>query len=779
MVIIGAGCSVTRGLKDNQVIVRKVTIKGIDKEFSEAAINYVDKEQQPNNWLNLQFYYLFSNKGKRKIGEAPALLDSNLVEFSRLQIQKYLVNKGYLKAKVADSIVVKKSKAQLYFTATQGPLFKIRNSKDSIYDAKVRQLYRDTRKQYSHVNTGSRYDTDSLAYDRDQFYQVMKRNGYYDFYRQYISYTPDSSYKKSVVDLVMIIDNPADKKEHPIYTINNTLITIARSNGRMTGKADTIQVDSQFRFVDYSGRFKPRTVIDYTFQKKGEIYNLDKQTLTTARLSELNVFRNVPNPTYEKLPDSTNRLNSKIDIVPLKQMTDRLEAEFLFNQGRFGYNLGNTFTNRNIFKQAAILQVKLNWSILFDNGNSSVNQGIQNQDFRAGVNLIYPRLLLPFRFPNLAKFGIPHTTFSTNFQLFYQKGLVERRSFINSITYDFFETARKQHSVTPLSIEFSSGTIDPIAKAELLKQNRFSYVYLIGRTTFTTSSQYTFQYNAQELNSYKNFIYFRGGVEIGGNILSLLSNAANTPRDSLGQRTVFGYAFTQYVKTEIDYRWYRSLGGEKQFIFRFNPGIGIPYGNSRQLVFEKNFYTGGANDIRAWLPRTLGPGQFNRESYGVSGGADTARARLKYLDQFGEIKIVANAEYRFKLADNFFGTKLKGAFFVDAGNVWRLHKQVENPNGEFRFNNLWNSTAIGIGTGLRFDLAFFIFRLDAAFKFKDPQFNGSDQWVFIKHFNEVFRNGSFKESYLRNNKTGVDTNGKIVGDGYSFMQLNFGIGLPF
>ncbi|MEB0262537.1 BamA/TamA family outer membrane protein [Mucilaginibacter sp. 10I4] len=779
MVIIGAGCSVTRGLKDNQVIVRKVTIKGIDKQFSEAAINYVDKEQQPNNWLNLQFYYLFSNKGKRKIGEAPALLDSNLVEFSRLQIQKYLVNKGYLKAKVADSIVVKKRKAQLYFTATPGPLFKIRNFKDSIYDAKVRQLYRDTRKQYSHVNTGSRYDTDSLAYDRDQFYQVMKRNGYYDFYRQYISYTPDSSYKKSVVDLVMIIDNPADKKEHPIYTINNTLITIARSNGRMAGKADTIQVDSQFRFVDYSGRFKPRTVTDYTFQKKGEIYNLDKQTLTTTRLSELNVFRNVPNPTYEKLPDSTNRLNSKIDIVPLKQKTDRVEAEFLFNQGRFGYNLGNTFTNRNIFKQSAILQVKLNWSILFDNGNSSVNQGIQNQDFRAGVNLIYPRLLLPFQFPNLAKFGVPHTTFSTNFQLFYQKGLVERRSFINSITYDFFETARKQHSVTPLSIEFSSGTIDPIAKAELLKQNRFSYVYLIGRTTFTTSSQYTFQYNAQELNSYKNFIYFRGGLEIGGNILSLLSNAANTPRDSLGQRTVFGYAFTQYVKTEIDYRWYRSLGGEKQFIFRFNPGIGIPYGNSRQLVFEKNFYTGGANDIRAWLPRTLGPGQFNRESYGVGGGADTARARLKYLDQFGEIKIVANAEYRYKLADNFFGAKLKGAFFVDAGNVWRLHKQVENPNGEFRFNNLWNSTAIGIGTGLRFDLAFFIFRLDAAFKFKDPQFNGSDQWVFIKHFNEIFGNGSFKESYLRNNKTGVDTNGKIVGDGYSFMQLNFGIGLPF
>ena len=778
MVIIVSGCSVTRGIRKDQALVRKITIKGVDKEFAEAAVNYVDKEQQPNNWLNLQFYYTFSNKGKRNIGEAPRILDSSLVEFSRLQIERYLRNKGFLKAKVADTIKVKKQKAELVFTAVEGPLFHIRNYKDSVIDEKVRALYRKTRPGFTNVKPGSRFDTDSLAYDRDQFYQVMKRNGYYDFYRQYINYTPDSSYNKSVVDLVMIIDNPADKPAHPTYTINNTLITITRSNGRSTGKADTIQVDSQFRYVDFSGRFKPRTVTDYIFQRKGELYDIDKQTLTTSRLSELNVFRNVPSPTYTKLPDSTNRLDTKIEIVPLKKMSDRVEGEFLFNGGRFGYNLGNTFTNRNLFKQAAILQVKLNWSILFDNGRAAGDdQGIQNQDFKAGVSLIYPRIIAPFKFPLLGKFGVPHTTFSTNFQLFYQKGLVERRSFINSITYDFFETGRKQHSFTPLNIEFSSGTIDPAARQALLDSGRYSYVYLIGRTTFTSGSQYTFQYNANELNSYKDFIYFRGSVDVGGNTLSLISKLFNAPRDTLGQRTIAGYAFSQYVKTEVDYRWYRSLGAERQFIVRFNPGIGIPYGNSNQLIFEKNFYAGGANDIRAWLPRTLGPGQFNRASYGND---YETRRRLKYLDQFGEIKIIANAEYRYKLADNFFGSKLKGAFFIDAGNVWRLHKQVENPNGEFTFNNLLKSTAIGIGTGLRFDLSFFIFRLDAAFKFKDPQFNGSDQWVFIKHFNEVFKTGDFRRAYFNNNITNVDAKtGAVSGENYSFMQLNFGIGLPF
>jgi len=377
--------------------VRKIVIKGVDKEFADAALLYVDKEQQPNNVINLQFYYMFSKNGKKDIGEAPAILDSGLVEFSRVQIERFLQNKGYLKAKVADSIQIKKKKATLIFTAVEGPMFRIRKIQDSIADKNVQNLYRVNRPRFSHVQPGGRFDTDSLAYDRDEFYLIMKRNGYYDFYRQYINFQYDSTFRSSVVDLKMIIDNPAGRSSHPIYTINNTLITIAKSNGRASGKADTIKVDSQFRYVDFSNKFKPRSVINYVYQRKGEIYNIDKQTLTTSRLSELNVFRNVPNPTYIKLSDSTNRLDTRIDITPLKQFSDRIEGEFLFNGGRFGYNLGNTFTDRNVFKSAAILQIKTNWSVLFDNNSSTTNHAaVQNQDLRLGANLIFPGIISPF-----------------------------------------------------------------------------------------------------------------------------------------------------------------------------------------------------------------------------------------------------------------------------------------------------------------------------------------------------------------------------------------------
>jgi outer membrane protein insertion porin family len=779
LLIIGSGCSLTRKLKGNEKLVRKVTIKGMDKEFAELAVNYVDKQQQPNNVINLQLYYMFNKSGKRNIGEAPAILDSNLVEFSRTQIEKFIQSKGYLKAKVVDTIIIKKKKAELLFTTTQGPLFKIRKITDSIADPKVRDLYRANRPKYSHLQPGGRFDTDSLAFDRDAFFQVMKRNGYYDFYRQYINFQYDSTFNSSVVDLKLIIDNPADKPAHPIYTINNTLVIISNSNGRLPGKEDTLKVDSQFKFVDYSHRFKPHPVVDYIFQKKGELYSSERQTTTTSRLSELNVFRNVPNPEYEKTPDSTNRLNTVIRLVPLKQMTDRVEGEFLFSGGRYGYNIGNTFTDRNIFKRAVTLQIKLNLSVLYDNGRNTANTSVvENQDFKVGVNLIYPWIVSPFNFAKPGKYGVPHTTFSTNYSLFYQKGLVERTSFINSITYDFLETANKVHSVTPINIEFSRGTIDPTAYKDLLDQNRYSYIYLIGRTVFTTGSQYTYQVNGNQLNNYSNFTYFKGSLDVGGNFLSAVSKTFNTPKDTLGQRKLFGYNFSQYAKAEVDLRLYHSFGGERQFILRLNPGIGVPYGNSTQLIFEKNFYAGGSNDMRAWLPRTLGPGKFNRAT--AYGDSLNTRSRLKYIDQFGELKFITNAEYRYKLANNFFGAKLKGAVFIDAGNIWRLHPDEQNsPGGQFKFNTILQSTAMDIGTGLRFDVGFFVFRLDAAFKFKDPQFDGTDQWVLLKHANELFHPGKFKNDYLYNNRTGVDNQGRPVGDTYNFMQLNFGIGMPF
>jgi outer membrane protein assembly factor BamA len=754
--------------------VRKVTINGVDKEFAEAAANYVDKEQQPSTWFSTQVYNIFNKRsGQKSIIDAPSILDSTLVESSRFQIEKFLVNKGYLKAKVTNKIKIEHKKAQVIFSAVEGPMFRIRKIQDSIPDKKVANLYRLNRPRFSHIQPGGRFDSDSLAFDRDEFYMIMKRNGYYDFYRQNINFFYDSTFNNNVVDLKLIISNPLGKKEHQLYKINNTTITIANSSGLTVGHVDSLYIDSQFYYVDYSKKFRSRTVIDYIFQRKGQLYDIDKQTLTTSRLSGLNVFRNVPNPIYDTLSDGTNRLNTRIDIIPQKQMGDKAEAEFLVNGEKYGYNIGNTFTERNLFKKAAILQIKTDWSVLFDrNTNTSNPTGVENQNLRLGGNLIYPFIISPFNFPILGKYGVPHTTFSTNYQLYYQRNLVQRTSYSTSITYDFAETADKSHIITPIDFSFSKGVINPTAQKELDNANLFAYGYLIGRTLFTSGSAYTFRYHANKLNSYSNFLYFQGNVDVGGNTLYLLSRLFNTVKDSLGERTFAGRTFAQYVKGEVDFRIYRSVGGEKQFIFRLNSGVGVPYANSntKSWIFEKEFYVGGSNDMRAWLPRTLGPGQFNRATfYGIGANNDKLRSNFKYLDQFGEVKIISNIEYRYKISNNFFSNKLRGAIFTDFGNVWRLDNQTNQPNVTLKLNNIFQSSAMDIGTGLRWDVSYFVFRLDAAFKFKDPQFNGTDQWVLLNHYDELFRAGAFKNNYKATNS----------GDTYNFMQLNFGVGMPF
>ena len=252
---------------------------------------------------------------------------------------------------------------------------------------------------------------------------------------------------------------------------------------------------------------------------------------------------------------------------------------------------------------------------------------------------------------------------------------------------------------------------------------------------------------------------------MAGNSLGLLNQIIKFDRDTDGYRRILGLPYQQYIKTEIDLRYYRSLGGERQLVARINPGIGIAYGNSDQLTFEKNFFAGGSSGVRAWQARTLGPGNYNRAVLGSDGKADTLRLNLRNLDQLGEIKFEANLEYRFKIADNILNAKVKGATFADFGNVWRREKAVENPGGEFRFNKFLNQLAIGVGAGLRFDLNYFVFRLDAGFKVKDPQFTGSDQYV-IKY---LFNKKDFKQEYKATHRPDI----------YRFVQYNFGIGMPF
>jgi len=759
-------CRSVRLLEDNQTLVTKVKLKGIDNAYEEDASQYIQKEIRPNSTINL-FIYNFANKqgdhyrvdNIRNVGEAPRLLDSSLIEISRNQIERFLASKGYFNAKVKDSIAIKKQKASITFLVEQGDPFFIRNLEYQIADPALDSLYKQVRPDFSHLHATMRYDSDSLVYERENIYSLARRYGYFDFLRQYVRFEVDSTMEGNLVDLKLIVDNPEDKANHPISYIDSSFIEIVKSDGSMGELPHKDTLDLAMHYTDYTRRFKAVPLNRYIFQKQGDRYNYDNENLTYDRLYELNTFKSIK-VSYTK--SDSSHINAHYSLIPLKRMANRIEGEYTFNSGRSGFNIGNTYTNRNLFGGSEQLEVKGQFGILFDSQLSgSLFNRVYNRDFQFGATLTVPRLIVPFWIPIMGKNGMPRTVFSTNWQIFDQLNTYSNRYFINSISYIWNETRYKVHQLTPILLEYRIGRLDPTFKEQLDKEGYRLYIESNDRAYIGLGSQYSYTFNTLRLNNLENFLYFKGTLDVSGNTLGLISSIVDFKKNASGEKTLLGVPYLQYSKIETDFRVYKHLGGERQLVLRINPGIAVPYGNNQNLlIFEKNFYSGGMNGIRAWQVRTLGPGGYNRSVL-----PDTLRLNLRNLDQLGEVKLEANAEYRFKIMNNFFGAKLKGATFVDAGNIWRIKDDGLNPKGQFRWDWFMDQIAIGAGVGFRFDLEYFVFRFDIAAKVRDPQFEGPDRWVI----SEILNSKDFKERYNETN----------FPDRYNFVQYNFGIGMPF
>ena len=763
--MITLGCRSTKRLQKGQALVTKLEVKGVNNKFAEQATEYVPADVRPNSRFNLWLYHSFSKKGKKKIGEAPHILDSSLVELSRNQIEQFLKIKGYLNAKVKDSITIKNRKASVVFYANPGTEFKFRNITINVADSAVKKIYLANRKYFTRIDSGQRYDTDSIAYEREQIYNLMKRNGYYNFLRQYVRPTVDTNFNSGVADIKLEIINPQNELKHQTYTLTNTLIRIQPSSGIITPEMvpDTSVIDSQYKFYDYSKFFNPKKLTNYIYLKNGDTYNIANSELTTQRFFDMNAFKSV-SVDFRPIGDTANhQLLGLIDIVPLKKKSNRLEGDYTFNSSISGINLGATYQNKNIFGGAELFEIKLRTGLQFDkNISGNLADRLLSRDYQIGVSLSFPRLITPFDFDLLGKNGIPRTRIATNYQIYRLTNNYSRNTLGSTLTYDWLETRFKQHSLTAVNIQYALGKINPFLLNNLIQNGNGFFVNTL-RSQLISSTYYNYSLNLAKLNNLNNFIYFSGNLELAGNSAALISRLSNN-KNSDNQRLIFGVPYSQFTKIETDVRFYRYLGKENQIIFRLNPGFGYSYGNTQTLPFDKQFFAGGSSGIRAWQARTLGPGNYNRASL----ANDTVRTNLRNLDQLGDIKFEGNIEYRFKLLDNFWGAKVKGATFVDFGNTWLLRQNNLQQGGEFKFNEIYNQTAIGVGLGLRFDVSFFVFRLDAGFKFKDPQFIGDEQYVY-KYWFDKSEKKAFQADYAIRNSP----------DRYSLSQIQFGIGLPF
>lgn len=777
IILFAAACSSTQFIEPYQSIVKKAKIDSISPKFEEEAYNYIQKDIRPVSGLgfNVFIYNIFNTKdGKyrtshiKPLGTPPPILDSALVEISRTQIQKFLHSKGYFNARVTSEISIKDKKADILFHTVPGSAFFVKSLQYSVPDSSVKSLYFDKKIKFSHLQEGMQYDEDSLSYEVEKVYQMMKENGYFDYLRPYLRVVVDSNSNDSKVKMTVHIDNPVDKPQHVKFTIGESDVLIAPNS---EGFTDTPRLNQNLvrgiRYTDLSKRFRRNPIVRYDFLRQGELYDIRKEELTRDRFYELNVFKNVKID-YLKAKDSSNKVDPVIQLIPQKRMSNRIEGEVPFNSGSVGFSISNTYTNNNLFRGAERFEFQIKGGLQSRIGqNTSLFKDIYQRDFSLSAKLVVPRLMVPFTIPTMGKNGMPFSTISLSYLYALQRGFSIRRVLLSSFTYDWVETKSKLHSFTPLNFEYRFGDLlldtTTVSGKAILDANSYN-IKLLDRKDLTLGIKYTFTYNFNRLLELNNFFYFRGNIDLAGNMLSLATKIAGQTRNpqSGDYATVFKLPYNQYVRPEIDFRWYKSLGGYRQFVARINAGVGLAYGNSNAMPFEKLFYAGGAAGVRAWQARTLGPGNYNRDIIPT----DSLRRTFYGLDQLGEMRIETNFEYRYLFFNKFFGAQLKGAIFLDAGNVWNVAAYNANKETFFDIKKLGDQIAIGIGTGLRYDLKYFLFRFDVGLKIKDPQFAPSEQWVIGKYFRGA---KDFRTAYNLSHSP----------DRYRFVQYNFGIGLPF
>lgn len=760
-------CRSAKYLEEHQALITDIDVVGIPPELKESTSLYIANDIRPNSPLYLTIYNLFNTRGGRyktenikNVGEAPRLLDSGLVHLSATQIERYLKTQGYFDASVWPKVDIRRKKAKIDFVASTGQQYIVEQVARSFPDNDVKTVFERYVAPVTPLRENKPYRAEHLYDERERLYVGMRDEGYFDYLRQYMRVGIDTLDRKHSAKLDIYVSNP-DSGKHRIYRVDSVYVKILPPESRMDPLPD-IRTDTaqQILFQDYTGNYRLGPIARYVMLRPGNRYSLRDENLSYDRLYEMNGFRSVK-ISYEKI--DTSNLKVHYELTPRPAMSNQLEGEFIFNAGMNGLNLANTYSHRNIFGGSELLEIRLRYGVLFDPRiNGSLRDKLFNNDFQIGANVVFPRLLTPFRVRSVGRYGLPRTTFSSSLQLFNQDNTYANKYLINSINYSWFQRENIIHSYTPIIVEYRDGRLNQRFMNNLIEQGYLLYVRSNNRQYFGLGSQYSLTYNLNKLPAKENFHFFRGAVDVSGNLLSLLSNTFDLQTNDEGERLIFGAPYLQYIKGEVDYRRYRHFGGNRQLVWRFNGGVAVPYGNnSSLLIFEKSFFAGGMNGIRAWQARTLGPGNYSRANL-----SEDLRLNLRNLDQLGEIKIESNIEYRFRMLNNFFGAKLNGAGFLDAGNVWRLRDDPLTPEGQFKANRILSQIAIGTGFGLRLDMDYFVIRLDAGLKVKDPQFSGGDQWVIRKLFSNP---RSFRQSYAELHRP----------DRYSFVQYNFGVGMPF
>ncbi len=733
-------CSPVRFVPEDKYLISKVQVEIDNQNLNKESAKSLIKQKGNYKILGfLKFHLLLYNLSSKKktddwlkrIGEPPQIYDEDLSARSEDQLKQYAYSKGYFRAEVKSNLTVKENKRKVIvnYNLIPGEQYVIKRINYQIKDSSLQSIYFNSSLK-SGIKEGDAFDIDLMEKHQLDIVKLFRNNGYYYFSKDDVKFVADSSvYEKQV--LVDLLIRPAKNSQidsakvfQPFY-LNNFFFSVLPGNSPVTVSrdsvgvfSDTITWDNSTLYQNKQVKYPPALFNRTSRLNKGALYSNAEVESAFNAFNRLRQFRFVDIQFKEVTSVSdTNLLDCYIRLAPLNKQSTSFDIEGTNTSGNFGVAGNVTYLHRNLFWGAEVFQLSFLGGIeRLEKLNGGVPNYFNTTEFGVESSLMIPKLLGPGNFFKDFERFLPKTVVMLGYN--YQRRPEYTRT-INTVKfgYDWKSTEDLRHIWNLLDYnQVNVFDYDP-AFIEGIKD-----LYI--KSSFTDhlifAMNYSLIYNNQRMSTIKNYTYVKFNIEASGNLLWAVSELTNRDKyqvvDSLGNiqskyYQVFNTRFAQYVKSDIEFSRGFSLDKYNSIVSRAFFGIGVPYGNFDVLPFEKKYFSGGANGIRAWPVRSLGPGTYKASPE-------------EYPNQTADIKLEANMEYRFKLI-----SFIEGALFLDAGNIWAINEKDNRPGAQFKVNEFYKQIAFGTGAGLRFDMSYFILRLDLGVKLRDPSVPENRGWI--------------------------------------------------
>ena len=695
MVALLAACSATKFVPDESYLLEKVELKADTKKFNVASLEPYIRQKANSKWFSvfkipLGTYALsgrdttrWINRTLRKIGEEPVVYDTLQAQLSCNDLKLALQNMGYMNAEVDLTTRAKGKRLTAIYTLHPGTPFFINSVRYDIQDSVIARMLNLDNPDRQELKAGDPFTVTRLEEERKRITRILMDSGYYRFHKDFIQYGADSTAGQNQINLMLHLlpyrpNSGAPETLHPRYSIRNVTFS---SN-------DSAKI-----------HLRPRVLRRSTLIKEGDLFSATQLQRTYANFARMQAVR-YTNIRFTEAPDTT-LLDCDINISTNKPSSISFQPEGTNTAGDLGAAASVTYENRNLFRGSELLSIQLRAAYEAITGL----EGYQNKDYQEyGVEtkLTFPRFVAPLLSRSFRRRSIATSELSLNWNL-QNRPEFHRRVFSTAWRYHWNEP--RHH----ISYRYDFFDINYVYMPWI--SSRFKADYLDN----VTSRNAILRYNYEDLFILKmGFgLAFNDGenalkvnVESAGNMLHAVSKMFRLPQNADGKYTLVSIAYAQYVKFDVDFTRLFQFDERNSLAFHVGLGVAYPYGNSTILPFEKRYFSGGANSVRGWRVRELGPGTFK--------GTD---GRIDFINQTGDMKLDMNLEYR-----TFLGWKLHGAVFVDAGNIWTLRNYADQPGGQFRFNSFYRQIALAYGLGLRLNFDYFILRFDLGMKAVNPAY---------------------------------------------------------